>query len=119
MMPALTECPDRQIFQQFFSGKMNVQEVLQLEEHLAQCAPCRAALHEVFAMAPAPPRNNDPASAAIQRVCSRFCSSPSTASLESTRDDLPRSGEMASALEATAADLPKSGGASDSATDFS
>src|SRR5581483_105303 len=39
--------------------------------------------------------------------------------LDSTRDDLPRSGEMASALEATAADLPQSKpAASASATDF-
>ncbi len=120
-MPAATECPDRQIFHQFFSGKMNVQEVLQLEEHLAQCEPCRTALKEAGAELPAPPGNDDPASAAIQRVCSRFVGRASTsAAFASTRDDLPRSGEMESALEATAADLPRSRPTKgDSATDFS
>lgn len=118
-MPAVTECPDRQIFQQFFGGKLSVQDVLRLEEHLGQCASCRQTLQEAYVVMPAPPRQDDPVSAAVQRVCSRFFGAAGSASLDATRDDLPRSREMASALEATAADLPRSKAASgDSATDF-
>src|SRR5437764_11086705 len=100
MMPAVSACPDRQVFVHFLQGKLSVAEVLRLEEHLGQCEPCRGVLQAAAAQQPPPPPALNEASSAVHRVLSRYCTrTASSASLESTRDDLPSSGEMASALE--------------------
>src|SRR5437870_2565420 len=85
MMPAVSACPDRQSFHQFFAGKMSVPEVLRLEEHLEKCAAWRAALQESFASVPAV-RGDDPVSVAVARVCSRYIKdTATTGALEGTR----------------------------------
>jgi serine/threonine protein kinase len=104
-MPAVSSCPQREVFEQFMHGKLGVQEVRSLEEHLDQCEACRGVLQQAAADHPFVPSSDDPSSAQVERVLSRFCTRAApSAALDATRDDLPASA-LASALEATAADL--------------
>src|SRR5581483_11229740 len=67
-MPAVSACPDRQVFLHFLQGKLSVAEVLRLEEHLGQCEPCRGVLQAAAAEQPPAPPSLSEASSAIERV---------------------------------------------------